>query len=121
MQPCQAQQLTNLRASQAIVIICLTLSILCALARTVIRVRRFRRIYADDIFLFVSLGTYILASGMFWHTMTHIFTEMNIIQGIEPVTGEWLKEEIWIIRMNYTIASMLWLSVYCIKFAFLGN
>ena len=98
----------------------LSLSILSAIARTVIRVRHFRRVYMDDLLLFASVGTYIISIAVVWQTLPNIFQEMNIIEGIEPVTAEFLKAEVWSIRINYAAGSLLWVSVYSVKFAFLG-
>ena len=99
---------------------CLSFSILFAMTRTVIRVRRFRRVYPDDMLLCISLLTYIVAVGAFWENVTNVFEEMNIIQGIEPLTAQWLETQVWTIRLNYAGGSMLWVAVYCVKLSFLA-
>ena len=85
-----------------------------------IRLRRVKRLNADDVLLFVSLLTYIVAIGVFWQTLPAIVEQMNIIQGIEPITSEWLANEVWVIKLNYAAGAMLWASIYAIKLAFLA-
>ena len=100
--------------------LCLSLSILFATTRTWIRVRRFRRLYPDDWLLLFSLATFIVAVGVFWQNITNVFDQMDIIQGIKPITVEFITGQVSNIRLNYASGSMLWVSVYCVKLAFLA-
>ena len=100
--------------------LCLSFSILFATTRTVIRVRRFRRLYPDDLLLLFSLTTFIVAVGVFWQNITNVFEQMDIIQGIKPLTVQFIQNQVSNIRLNYASGSMLWISVYCVKLAFLA-
>ena len=82
--------------------------------------RHFRRLYADDFLLFLSLASYLISFAIAWQTLPNKFYEMNLLQGLAPITKEFLENEPTSTKLNYAAGSMMWLAVYCVKFAFLA-
>ena len=95
------------------------LSGLLTIARTVISVRDFRRIYADDVFLFLAILTLVAGTGVFYAVIDGLMYEASV-NGHTTVPGPGFPHNLAAIHVKInTCVSLFWISVFAVKFSFL--
>ncbi|MCJ1405339.1 hypothetical protein MMC11_008566 [Xylographa trunciseda] len=91
-----------------------------AAARTVVRYRRFKRLYVDDGFLCAAVVSAIAGTALFYVSLDGVFVEANTAAGVDPVTANFPDIFASTNTKIGTVASLLWLSVFAVKFSFLS-
>ncbi|MCJ1381352.1 hypothetical protein MMC17_004462 [Xylographa soralifera] len=91
-----------------------------AVGRTFVRYRRFKRLYVDDGFLLVAVAAAIAGTGIFYASIDGLFMEANTAAGIDPITPNFPDIFATTNAKIDVVASLLWLSVFAVKFSFLS-
>ncbi|MCJ1419538.1 hypothetical protein MMC32_005893 [Xylographa parallela] len=91
-----------------------------AIGRTIVRYRRFKRLYVDDAFLALAVAAAIAGTGIFYAGLDGIFVEANTALGIDPITPDFPNIYASTNTKIDTVVSLLWLSVFAVKFSFLS-
>ena len=105
--------------TQAVVSTFFGIAIIAAISRTIIRVHKFRRLFVDDYFLFLAVGTLSGSVGLFFValpglylieaiTVGRTFPPLNVFQ-IAVDTSTWAFAGI----------NMVWTAIFAVKFSFL--
>ena len=88
----------------------MAMAIINTIFRTVIRWKKFKKLFYDDIFLFLALGALVTSTvfGLWTYTVEQ---NLDTLQAAEMS----LKS------IMYSISGdvLLWLSIYCVKFSFM--
>ena len=88
------------------------------MARTIIRFRRFRRLFADDICLFMAMVALIGGTSITYTQTSFLFTTLNVQNGIETAPIDFIES---LGSSEGKIAAaliLLWLAIFGVKFSF---
>ncbi|MCJ1290232.1 hypothetical protein MMC34_001768 [Xylographa carneopallida] len=98
----------------------LVLATAVAVGRTIVRYRRFKRLYVDDAFLAVAVAAAIAGGSLFYAALDGIFVEANTAAGIDPITPDFPNIFASTNTKIDVMVSLFWLSVFAVKFSFLS-
>lgn len=90
-----------------------------ATARTVIRIRIFRRVFADDYFLFLAVASLIASTGIFFWAVPSLYTFAAVSAGLEPITVDYINSATKTANIAYAPELLAGTTVFAVKFSFL--
>ena len=93
-------------------------AVILGVGRTIIRFRRFRRLFADDICLFMAMAALIGGTSITYTQTSFLFTTLNVQNGIETAPIDFIES---LGSNEGKIAAaliLLWLSIFGVKFSF---
>ena len=117
---CKLQPLLLLTScTQAVVSTFFGIAVIAALSRTVIRLYKFRRIYVDDVFLFLAVTALISSVGLFYASIPGLFMLEHFVLG--KVLPPFNLFQIAVDTATYAITALImaWTTIFAVKFSFL--
>lgn len=94
-------------------------AIFFTLIRTTIRLYLFRRLYADDICVYIALVS-LLSTGVLITLIVPILFEFEyILHGQKGITTGFVQRVNYFLRMQFAIIVLFWTSIWGVKFSFL--
>ena len=109
----------DLSISQAIIWTGVGLSIVFTIIRTAIRLHVFRRLYADDGFVYFALAVLISTAVLYTYIIPVLFEFSSITQGQMGVTTGFFQRIEFFLRLQFAIILLFWTTVWAVKFSFL--
>lgn len=124
LQGMAAQSLSNIESyltcsSWAAVGVFFGLALTLATARTAIRVYKFRQVFADDGFLFLSIITLVASTGLFYSTVPSQYHFAAAAAGLEPLPPDFLVVVAKTANIAYAAETLAWTTIFAVKFSFL--
>ncbi|MCJ1284691.1 hypothetical protein MMC26_004027 [Xylographa opegraphella] len=98
----------------------LVLATAVAVGRTIVRYRRFKRLYVDDAFLAIAVAAAIAGAGVFYAALDGVFIEAETAAGLAPITPDFPNIFATTNTKIDVVVSLFWLSVFAVKFSFLS-
>ena len=90
-----------------------------AVARLVIRVHVFRRLFIDDYFFLLSVAALISSSGLFFALTGPLYLAEQVEAGIAAPSLSFLEGFAHIANIAYAAEVLAWVTIYTVKFSFL--
>ena len=103
---------------QATIWTLLAVAVILAIARIVIRVRRFRRIFVDDVCLFIATVALIGGTIITSNQVPFLFTAQDLQNGTETVPDDFIKTLGSHERNIAATLVLLWSAIFGVKFSF---
>ena len=112
----------SLRRIQGASVALFIIAIITATARTAIRLKQQRRLYVDDVFLFIAVIFLVASMGLLWHQLDEMYTAEALVTNsasFVALTGNWIDQLFWFLKISDAFLVLSWTSVLAVKFSFL--
>ena len=92
---------------------------MCAVARTWIRIKRFRRVHADDGFVFFAVICLIAGTALLYIDIPYIYTQLNVEAGTETPPADYIDQLLYDEKIQDAAVVLIFAALLSVKFAFL--
>lgn len=106
---------------KATVISLLTLSLVATVGRVAIRLRHHKRLFIDDVFLFIAVACLCVAIGLMLHSSSSLYLVEAVQTGSPSIElpPDWLEQSQLYRRYNAAWEALIWTNLFAVKFSFL--
>ena len=95
------------------------LAIMFAAARTFVRVKKFRRLHADDYFVFLAVLCLITSTGILYVNVPYIYLQLNVEAHVEAPPADFVQQLLYDERLQNAATVLVLTALFSVKWAFL--
>jgi hypothetical protein len=104
---------------QATIATFLALALIVAISRIIVRVHKFRRVYADDYFLFLAVSTLIASNALFFAALPDLYLFAAVAAGQSLPPKNFIQAAADTATFAIAAEILSWTTIFAVKFSFI--